>query len=318
MPTDIATQAERAAELGRAQARRDTAGYVPLADGNLRRIVGGTVSKNPGHMRPSPDAGANELMTDLAATDGKSVTPATYIGNELHNRPVLGDPIPDRTTGLAPEVEASMSALDRTAHEDQASVQPALLAEIDELLAIDSAMDALGPISHERIPGAMDNLKKLFAAVKRIRAVRSPQTTPVALTRKQRELKHLMARVDSLAEMPRVTAIGEKERTVTVRMELRTVGLVQKPDTDVGLTRPWYEPRFTMLGKRMHTQILTNILHGMHDRGYTADRIGDVLGMVSMSMRELHDAFDIDDDNQFQEAVIDDARPADLDDRDQT
>lgn len=295
--TDIATQAERAAEIGRAQARQEVS---PEA---LKRLVGGTVRKNPGHMRPSPDAGANELMTDLAATDGK---------------PLLGDPIPERTTGLAPEAEASMSALDRAAHEDQASVKPALLAEIDELLAIDMEMETENsPASNAKVANTMLNLRKMFAAVKRIRAIRSPET-PIALTRRQRQLKHLMAMVDTLAEMPRVTAIGEKERTVIVPLELRTIGLVQKPETDVGLTRPWYEPRYTTLGKRMHTQILTNILHGMHDRGYSADRIGDVLGMVSASMRELHDAFDIDDDNRFQDAVLDAAMPADEDDRDQT
>lgn len=293
--TDIATQADRAAELRRAQARKEVS---PEA---LTRLVGGTVRKNPGHMQPSLDAGANALMTDVAASSGK---------------PLLGNPIPERTTGLAPDAEESMGALDRAAHEDQTPIESSLLAEIDELLAIDSAMDALGPISNERIPGAMDNLKKLFAAVKRIRAVRSPQTSPVALTRRQRELRDLIRLSERLSEMPVANGVGIY--TVNVPISFRVVGTIQKSEPENAVPLAWFECDRAMFGKGMHQQILTNILHDMHDRGFTFDRISDVLQIVTGAMTKVDDAFTITEDQALQEAALDAAMPADEDDRDQT
>lgn len=292
---DIATQAERAAELGRAQARQEVS---PEA---LKRLVGGTVRKNPGHMQPSPDAGANALMTDVAASGGK---------------PLLGDPIPERTTGIAPEAEVSMSALDRAAHEDQASVEPALLAEIDELLAIDMEMETENsPASNEKVLKTMATLRRMFAAVGRIREARTPKASTM-ISRRHRQLQDLIKLADALAEVP--SPNGTKVRTVHVPLEIRVSGTKQNADPEVGIKAPWFEYECVTLGKRMQTQILTNALHDMHDRGYTFDRVADVLRILTAAMYRLDDALSDSEGRVLQEAVMDDLLPADRDDRDQT
>lgn len=91
-------------------------------------LVAGTVTNNPVNMQPSADAGANALHTDIEAAE-----PFDDMTGPL------GDPIPDRTLGDAPE---TMPTIRIQAETRQDTTTKAAIAQVKLLPLVKALVEA--------------------------------------------------------------------------------------------------------------------------------------------------------------------------------